>query len=234
MLRGIDKRNIFLDDNDRESFIKCILKAKEFGNFELYAYCLMNNHVHLLIKEGEEIGNTMRRITVRYVGWHNKKYERTGHLFQNRFKSEPVESERYLITVFRYIHQNPIKAGIVMRIADYPWCSYEHYLHSYKGIYSFIDTKLLSFYFSTPGEFVSFLNAQNDDECLEYDNNKRYKEDTLRKIIIEKFDIDKIFDLPIKERNQMIKSIYHESGASIRQLSRILGVGKTVIEKAIR
>lgn len=103
MLRGIDKRDIFLDGEDREKFIENIIKAKEVGNFEIYGYCLMDNHVHLLIKEDEEIGTNIKRITVGYVGWHNNKYERTGHLFQNRYKSEPVETESYLIIVLRYI-----------------------------------------------------------------------------------------------------------------------------------
>lgn len=74
----------------------------------------MQNHVHLLIKEGkEEIGDSIRRITVGYAQYHNRNHVRTGHLFQNRYKSEPVDDDRYLLVVLRYIHQNPLKAGIV-------------------------------------------------------------------------------------------------------------------------
>ena len=97
MLRGIDKRDVFLDDEDRMQFIENIIKAKQVGKFELYGYCLMDNHIHMLINEGEPIGITVKRITVGYVGWHNRKYERTGHLFQNRYTSEPVETESYLL-----------------------------------------------------------------------------------------------------------------------------------------
>lgn len=91
-------------------------RGKTGGHF---SYCLMDNHVHLLIKEGEEIGESIKRITVRYVHWYNEKDERTGHLFQNRFRREAVETEGYLISVSRYIHQNPVKAGMVNKVEDY-------------------------------------------------------------------------------------------------------------------
>lgn len=94
--RGIDKRNIFLSTEDYDKFLFYIVKAKEKCAFSIYAYCLMTNHVHLLIKtEEDSIGNVMRRITVGYVQYHNNKYGRNGHLFQNRFISEPVEDSRY-------------------------------------------------------------------------------------------------------------------------------------------
>lgn len=104
MLRGIDKRDIFLENEDKLKFLECIERAKAKGNFKVLGYCLMDNHIHMLLKESEEIGTSIKRITVGYVGWHNKKYDRTGHLFQNRYLSEPVTTEEYLLTVLRYIH----------------------------------------------------------------------------------------------------------------------------------
>lgn len=84
----------------------------------------MNNHVHLLLREGnEEISTTMKRIGVSFVWHYNLKYGTTGHLFQDRFKSENVETGRYLLTVIRYIHQNPVKAGIVQRPDQWKWSS---------------------------------------------------------------------------------------------------------------
>lgn len=121
MLRGIDKRDIFLEDEDKVKFSENVRKAKEIGQFEIYGYCLMDNHVHLLLKENEEIGTSIKRITVGYVGWHNKKYDRVGHLFQNRYLSESVTTEEYLLIVLRYIHQNPVKAKLVSNISEYRW-----------------------------------------------------------------------------------------------------------------
>lgn len=80
----------------------------------------MSNHVHLLLKETEDtISNVVKSISGRYVFWYNKKYEPCGHLFQERYKSEAVENDEYLLTVLRYIHQNPIKVGMVKDISTY-------------------------------------------------------------------------------------------------------------------
>lgn len=234
MLRGIDKRDIFIDDEDRMKFLENVEKAKKVGKFEIYGYCLMYNHIHMLIKEGEEIGKSIKRITVGYVGWHNRKYERTGHLFQNRYMSEPVETESYLLTVLRYIHQNPVKAGIVNKAEYYQWSSYNKYYLDYQGKKSFISCDLIKAYFKTYEDFNRYMNANNDDKCLEYNPVKIYNDNTLREIIYKEYNIDNIAKMPVGERNKIIKEIYNSKQTSIRQLSRILGLGKTIVEKAIK
>jgi putative transposase len=129
MVRGINKEIIFHDDEDRRKFLYILAKVKEGYPFELLGYCLMNNHVHLLIREGtENISQIMKRIGTRYAIYFNSKYDRKGHLFQNRFRSERVEDEEYLLTVLRYIHQNPVKAFLVNDTKDYLWSSYRAYL----------------------------------------------------------------------------------------------------------
>ena len=89
----------------------------------LYNYCLMGNHVHLLLKTGSEpLSHLMKRISVRYAAFFKWKYHRTGHLFQDRFRSEPVENKAYLLAVYRYITLNPVKAGLCEKPGTYPWC----------------------------------------------------------------------------------------------------------------
>jgi len=84
----------------------------------------MDNHVHLLLKEEDEpLSDTMRRLCGSFVGWYNKKYDRVGHLFQDRFRSEVVEDDAYLATALRYIHRNPVKAGLCTDPSDFPWSS---------------------------------------------------------------------------------------------------------------
>jgi len=125
MLRGINRTEIFFDDEDRNRFIDTLQRMKEKGEYEIYAYCLMDNHVHLLIKEKREpINRAMKRIGVSYAYYFNKKYRRVGHLFQDRYRSEAVEKETYLLAAVRYIHNNPVIAGLVKRAGDYPWSSY--------------------------------------------------------------------------------------------------------------
>lgn len=119
ILKGLDGRSLFYDGEDRDVFMDKLRRAREIGGLELYAYCLMDNHVHLLIKEGEELGVSMKRLTVGYVQFHNKKYGRTGHLFLNRYHSEVVEDDHYLLAVTRYIHRNPVKAYLVSDPGEY-------------------------------------------------------------------------------------------------------------------
>ena len=81
----------------------------------------MSNHIHLLLKEGQEpLSTTMKKIGTSYVSYYNWQYNRRGHLFQDRYKSEPVEDDAYFLTVLRYIHQNPLKAGLSDDISSYP------------------------------------------------------------------------------------------------------------------
>ena len=111
MLRGANRQEIFHDDIDCMRFLEIIEKYKKVSGMKVYAWCLMNNHVHLLLKEGiEDLSITMKRIGVSYVTYYNLKYNTTGHLFQDRFRSENVESNVNLFRVIRYIHQKTSKS----------------------------------------------------------------------------------------------------------------------------
>ncbi len=230
MLRGIDKRDIFLTQNDYKKFLQYIELAKEKSEISLLAYCLMTNHLHMLLKEGkEEIGNFIRRIAVGYAQYHNRNHGRTGHLFQNRYQGEPVNDEKYLLVVSRYIHQNPLKAGIVKNIKDYKWTSYNDYLINKSTI---TDKDILEGYFINTESFIEFNNQKNYDNCLDYEEKKRHTDGDLRQIISEIIEIEKLPLMEIKTRNIVLRRIKNETGASIRQLEKVLGIGRNIIQKA--
>lgn len=138
MLRGVNRQEIFKNDDDRIRFVQILtqqISPKDDLGFPLparctiYAYCLMPNHVHLLIRESTEtIGDTMKRIAQTYAHYFNWKYQRIGHLFQERFRSEPVNDMAYFITLLRYIHQNPIAGGLTRKVEDYCWSSWHEYI----------------------------------------------------------------------------------------------------------
>lgn len=129
MVRGIDRQLIFRCPTDFKKYRSIVAECKSICGYELYAYCLMPNHVHFLIREGrEDIGKAMQRIGSRYAYWFNKKYERCGYLFQDRFKSETVDNHRYFLTLLRYIHRNPIVAKLCESAGDYRWSSYNEYI----------------------------------------------------------------------------------------------------------
>ena len=123
----------------------------------------MGNHIHLLIKEGTEpLEQIFKRICGRFVYWYNIKYCRVGHLFQDRFKSEPVDSESYFFTVIRYIHQNPVKAGLYNRVEDYAYSSYMEYLGS--GVMTEREYVLQ---LCTVEEFVGMNHENVDVNCMD-------------------------------------------------------------------
>lgn len=228
MLRGIDKRNIFVDDSDYEKFIEYIKKAKEKTGLIVYAYCLMTNHVHMLLKtETEEIGDVIRRINVGYAQYHNIKTGRTGHLFHNRFKSEPVNTDTYFLTVLRYIHQNPLKAGTVERIEDYKWSSYNAYIKKGK----LIDTTFALDYFTDMQEFIEYMSETNEDKCIEYNPKKRYTDEELKITISSLVEIATLNTLDRNTRDNTLKSIKEVTGASNRQLSRVLKIGRGIVDR---
>lgn len=134
ILRGNAKQDIFLDKQDYLKFLKELDRTKEKYQYDLYAYCLMTNHVHMLLYDKEEmLGKIIQSITISYSTYFNNKYERVGHLFQNRFLSKKVETQEYLLNVCRYIHENPVKAGLAT-IDDYMWSSYQEYVTEKKRI----------------------------------------------------------------------------------------------------
>lgn len=127
MVRGINRQDIFHSEEDHQRYLDILLKIKREEDVEIWGYCLMSNHLHLLIREETALSKIMKRVGSSYAYWYNWKYHRSGHLFQDRFKSEKIETDAYLMTVIRYIHQNPIKAGMVSKPEEYRWSSCRDY-----------------------------------------------------------------------------------------------------------
>ncbi len=232
MLQGIDKKELFLSDVDYIKFIEHIRKAKEKSNCYLYGYCLMKNHVHILLQEdNEKVGDIVRRIAVGYAQYYNYRYGRAGHLFQNRFISEPIEGEKYFLTVLRHLHRNPVEAGLVKSVSDYRWSSYREYMSSAKA--EVIDRDFALKLLLGRSGFVNFMNERNssDDVCLEYSYKKRYTDDEVRDIITSNIDIEKLGKVGKEERNNMLREIKEMVQVSNRQLSRVLGIGRGILDK---
>lgn len=237
IMRGINRQTIFIELEDKERFVDTLDRYNSICEYDLYAYCLMGNHVHLLLKEGKEpLKTVMRRICGSYVLWYNNKYSRIGNLFQDRFKSEPVEDDRYFLTVLRYIFQNPVKAGLVIRPEDYPWTNYAEYarrlnkpaLQFVLGVFdSDPDTALLS--------FSEFINMENEDECLEITETRKINDAGAVKIIREYCRVDApsaLQGFDIDRRNSCLRALKQTYGLSIRQLERLTGINRGIIQRA--
>lgn len=231
MIRGINQQQIFEEKEDYLKFIQTLKDCKAISNFKIYAYCLMGNHIHLLIKTcNEPLEQIFKRIGGRFIYWYNIKYQRTGHLFQDRFKSEPVEDDSYFLTVLRYIHQNPVKAEICNKPEHYLYSSFNEYLTNS----DFIDTEyvlnLIEF-----DEFIKFNNQSNSDKCMDMDAKSiiRVTDEQAVRLIFKYSKCKTVAEfqtLPNDKKEFFVKKI-HDSGVSIRQLSRLTGISKGLIEK---
>jgi hypothetical protein len=169
----------------------------------------------------------MKKIGVSYSGYYNKKYERVGHLFQDRYISEPIETEKYLLTVFRYILQNPQKAGIC-HAADYRWSSYRLYDNSPK----FIDLSLIKTLIGDSTHYERFIADINADECMEYDT--KHDDEWAKAVIKDCLKISTgtaLQSYGAKERNAALLKL-KEYGLSIRQIERLTGINRNIVQRA--
>src|SRR3990172_7539602 len=118
MVRGIERRAIFRDDRDRADFLRRLAALAAGGALTVYAWALLPNHCHLLLRPGARpLARAMRSLLTGYAGAFNRRHHRAGHLFQNRYKSIVVEEEPYFLELVRYLHLNPVRAGLVPNLA---------------------------------------------------------------------------------------------------------------------
>lgn len=237
ILRGINRQSIFENDEDRQKLIEDLAKYKEISQCRIFAYCLMDNHIHLLLQETQEpISMLIQRVSSSYVIWYNRKHERCGHLFQERFKSEAIETDSYFLTVLRYIHQNPIKAKIASDVAAYKWSSYSEYTKREQ----IVDKEYALSMFSGKndeyiGRFVQFIRETNSDVCLEVPEIKvNVRDEDLREVVRHQFRIDaiKICNETREKQDHILRVMKGIDGVNIRQIARITGLSTTRVWKA--
>ena len=233
MLRGISQQRIFEDREDYAWFLECISEVKKLSEFKLFAYCLMGNHVHLLLKEGKEpLAQIFRRIGARYVFWFNWKYRRNGHLFQDRFRSEPIETDEYFLSVLVYIYQNPVAAGLCKSPRDYEWCS-----RRMLGKCEVIDEEELRKI--VPLDEVK-KREREETKCdlLEPKIGRRMAlsdEDAFKQMkTLSGVKTTTEFQALDQQRQSRVFCEMRKKGASIRQLARLAGLGKGVVERLCR
>ena len=231
MLRGINQQRIFEDAEDYAQFLICLRKYQRVCEYRLYAWCLMPNHIHLLIKPGKEpLGTIFRRMGASFVYWYNGKYGRSGHLFQDRYKSEPVMNESYFFTLIRYIHQNPVKAGLCETPGDYPYSSFARYFDAD----SMIDSETV-LALTDQGGFWQMNLIPTQEPCMDISETprKRLTDEQACMIMRKSSGCDSAGDfqtLPPEKRDRALK-IMLKKGASIRQASRLTGVSAGVVRK---
>ena len=242
ILRGNDKQDIFYDEQDYRKFIKEIKETKEKYQYILYSYCLMPNHVHMVLYDkNESLSKIMQSLEISYSKYFCKKYEKVGHLFQNRFLSKKVETKEYFIYLCRYIHQNPVKAHIGT-LNSYEWSSYKEYI----GKSELIEKKMLLEKFGEKNldaidNFINYHKTNIEDvagtDLVEFEMRESLTDKEVRQYIqnISKIDnINKIKQLNKKERNEMLRELTVIPKTSRAQIARVLGISKKIVERAMK
>ena len=240
MLRGINRQDIFEDEEDYITFIGKLKTLTEPVNdmgesippyCAIYAYCLMTNHVHLLLRQlTEPVSKSIQRLGVSYSRHYNKKYGHTGHLFQDRFKSEPVVDITYFIKLLQYIHQNPVAAGISDKVQDYKWSSWHEYEdskhHDLCDIRPVIDRIPLDELRELVCNPVEGYILDDEEEYWIYKKDREIKDAICRRLNIK--SLAEIQNMNKEMRNIILVEAL-EQGAGIRQLARLTGISYGII-----
>ena len=230
--RGINHQRIFESDRDDHKFLEILKQVKQKFGFELYAYCLMENHFHLLLKEKEmgEISVIMERLLSTYVAWYNTKYHRSGGLIADRFKSKPVDLDRYFWALIGYIHLNPVEEHIVPKAGYYLYSSY----HEYVGRAELIDVPQAK-NLVPEGTFEDWHRPRLAERYKRlYEHQERSRRLLTTILICSQGILPKhIETLEIAQRNAIIVRMA-QAGLSVRKIERATGISRGIITRIVQ
>ena len=177
----VDGRSIFIDDQDRARFCLLLQYASETCKFSIHAFCLMDNHVHILLQpHTEDLASGMHRLGFRYAQHFNKKVKRQGYLYQGRYKAIVVQHGAYVRRLVRYIHRNPVRAKMVSDLSAYSWSSHQAYVSS-DSKFTWLKTDLVLPLFSSEPEvarefFHEYVYLNDEDAKIELEEIRKSTE----------------------------------------------------------
>lgn len=203
--QGISRNYIFDKAEDIKYYIKTMYELEKKYSLKIIAYCIMNNHAHILIESEivQELSKYMQRLNTKYGRYYNKKYNRVGYVFRDRYKSEGIYGEKHFYNCIKYIYDNPVKAGICTKPQDYP---YSNYRKSIKNIeeqeYIFIDAEVER----NDGQIIKEYLKQNNISLIDIKNNKALL-------------------------NVSVKNLKNDYKISLRKIAEELNLGRETIRK---
>ena len=234
--RGVEQRIIYNEDEDFEIFLEMLCVACKLYEVQLHGYVLMSNHYHLLIETKQEnLSKFMKHVNASYAIYFNKKYKRSGHLWQGRFKSWYVTDEAYLYTLISYIHNNPIKAKIVKKAEEYRYSSYLAFIEAVKTLAclknSFVFTE-----FKEINERKEFLKSTTDESILR--EIKKASNLVVTSVNEKTLSIQRLQEIfanitDNRDRNRKINEACKE-GYSQHSIAECLGFSQPYINKIVK
>lgn len=238
IMRGNNKNWIFKGEENKQNFIKLLKIQEKEGKLELVAWCIMDNHVHLIVKsEIKDMALAFKKINVSYAMRYNKRSDTIGHVFQDRFKSQPIETDDYLMQVVRYVHNNPVQAKMVKRLEQYKWSSYNDYFSKEKVIKSSQMQFVLAYFNNQLAEFKAFHKQSDDNEYLEIKEDLMKYRTEKAQGIIETFCTKHRITVAkeIYENKELIdkllKLLIRQSKLPLRKIADLVGTSYNVVQQ---
>ncbi len=232
MSRALNKQLLFDEEIDYIRYLQILNNVKKEFGLIIYAYCLMSNHVHIVLKDSKnELSKAIRRLNSIYAMYYNKKNIRTGYVFSDRFKSESIETKEYLLTCIRYVHRNPVKAGICKRANQYKFTSIHAYKSESGNYLKLVNVRPVLKLFNN-GDFLKWNDEESDEQCMDITFNKLSDAEVIRELLniakLKKINDFRKLDEPVK-MIMILKMI--DRGIPMMQLSRITGIYYSKIQK---
>ncbi len=227
MVQGINKEYIFESIKDRNQYLKIMKETREKIDITILAYCIMSNHAHILFYEQnkENLTKYMHRINLLYAKYYNKKYDRVGYVFRDRYKTQPIYSEKYLYMCVKYIHNNPIKANICKEANEYRYSSCHHNIF-------YRDTELERNIKNNMYVQQTKREEEQNFILMEEDFNK---EEICNQIIKEIAMENHITKEEICQSNEriglLIKKLKIQNNISYRMLESVLGINRKKLKR---
>ena len=236
MLRGIGHMDLFYENEDYQRFLNSLMQYKAEENVIIHAYCLMSNHVHLLLQAlPDQLPVFFKRLEVSYALYFNGIHGHIGHLFQNRYKSEAVSGKAYFLAALRYILHNPEAAGIC-KWGSYQWSSANNYLTGNSDGITDISTALaIAGSASELIRYISEVSEESDIYLAEPEIGRSALSDSdAVNILINIIGVKSPFEMQAMEKKQRdaCLSQLKQAGLSVRQLERITGINRNIIQRA--
>jgi REP element-mobilizing transposase RayT len=234
--RGVAKSAVFVDEQDKAKFIELMASIAREHKFNIHAFCLMDNHYHLLVQNSREnLSASMRQLNAQYASYFNKRHSRVGHLWQGRFKSWYVLDSKYLFSLFKYIESNPVKAKMTNIIGEYRYCA--TYSMMKDAVPPFLQNSFVLRDYNTKELFdlLSIPLSVTERANIDIFHKTKYKQENRSVVLLHKEELTHYF-LHVKnkeQRNEAIKKAY-EDGYSKSEVARHLSLSVAGVSKILK
>ncbi|WP_022774171.1 REP-associated tyrosine transposase [Butyrivibrio sp. AE2015] len=237
ILRSVNQHIIFEEDSDYQKFLFILSDCKKKYDIDIYAYCLMDNHIHLLIHlPDDKLSSFFQSLGSRFVRWYNNKYFRSGHLFQERFHSSAIENERAFLSALIYIHNNPVKANACRYASEYLWSSVRAFYGAKNSLvnvayaYNIAGSKdSLLHYFAKETDSPENTLFKNDHlEITHFLTDEKAL--TIFKSVTHLPTASDVVTLEKSKRNEYVRALKKEH-LTIKQIARIMDISETTVKR---